>query len=148
MASKHLRQYNRTLKDGKGVLHGAGWKGTAFGVGVGTAFNLSQGYGLGASIGLGILEDAAFSIAPAATMTLALAPVVPAAAKGLYNANKAVVNKYNSNLNTNSHFTYRDSQAAVTMRQAAVQAIQGSKLNARNALGGEASLMHRRYTGR
>lgn len=35
---------------------------------------------------------------------------------------------------------YVDSQRALTMRQAAVQAIQGSKLNARSALGGEARL--------
>lgn len=34
-------------------------------------------------------------------------------------------------------------EAAYTMRQRAVQAIQGSKLNARSALGSEASLMHR-----
>lgn len=42
-------------------------------------------------------------------------------------------------------FSYTDTQQAVTMRQAAVQAIQGSKLNARNALGGEAALMHNSY---
>lgn len=35
---------------------------------------------------------------------------------------------------------YMDTQRAQTMRQAAVQAIQGSKLNARSALGGEAQL--------
>lgn len=43
-------------------------------------------------------------------------------------------------------FSYTDTQQAATMRQAAVQAIQGSKLNARNALGGEASLMHVSYS--
>jgi len=36
---------------------------------------------------------------------------------------------------------YMDSQRALTMRQAAVQAIQGSKLNARSSLGGEARIM-------
>lgn len=35
---------------------------------------------------------------------------------------------------------YMDTQRAQTMRQAAVQAIQGSKLNARSALGGEAQI--------
>lgn len=35
---------------------------------------------------------------------------------------------------------YIDTQRAQTMRQAAVQAIQGSKLNARSALGGEARI--------
>lgn len=38
---------------------------------------------------------------------------------------------------------YRDTEQAATMRQAAVQAIQGSRLNARSALGDEARLMHR-----
>lgn len=37
---------------------------------------------------------------------------------------------------------YIDTQGAQTMRQAAVQAIQGSKLNARSALGGEARIFH------
>lgn len=37
---------------------------------------------------------------------------------------------------------YMDTSQAQTMRQAAVQAIQGSKLNARSALGGEARLFH------
>ena len=35
---------------------------------------------------------------------------------------------------------YVDTQRAQTMRQAAVQAIQGSKMNARSALGGEAKI--------
>lgn len=37
---------------------------------------------------------------------------------------------------------YVDTQRAATMRQAAVQAIQGSKLNARSALGGEARIFN------
>lgn len=44
---------------------------------------------------------------------------------------------------------YMDTQRAQTMRQAAVQAIQGSKMNARSALGGEAKILNpyatRRY---
>jgi hypothetical protein len=36
---------------------------------------------------------------------------------------------------------FQDSQRALTMRQAAVQAIQGSKMNARSALGGEARIL-------
>ena len=35
---------------------------------------------------------------------------------------------------------YMDTNAAVTMRQAAVQQIQGNKMNARSALGGEARI--------
>jgi len=36
---------------------------------------------------------------------------------------------------------YQDTQRALTMRQAALQEIQGSKLNARSALGGEAKIL-------
>jgi hypothetical protein len=43
---------------------------------------------------------------------------------------------------------YIDSQRAQTMRQAAVQAIQGSKLNARSALGGEARIFASNPYGR
>lgn len=38
---------------------------------------------------------------------------------------------------------YMDTNAALTMRQAAVQQIQGNKLNARSALGGEARILSR-----
>lgn len=41
---------------------------------------------------------------------------------------------------------YQDTQRAMTMRQAAVQAIQGSKLNARSALGGEARILNKNTT--
>lgn len=37
--------------------------------------------------------------------------------------------------------SYQDTRRAQTMRQAAVEAIQGSKLNARSALGGEARIL-------
>ncbi|MHC8965769.1 hypothetical protein [Priestia aryabhattai] len=40
---------------------------------------------------------------------------------------------------------YEDTQRALTMRQAAVQQIQGSKMNARSALGGEARLLSENY---
>src|SRR5574344_264027 len=38
---------------------------------------------------------------------------------------------------------YMDTNAALTMRQAAIQQIQGNKLNARSALGGEARILSR-----
>lgn len=43
---------------------------------------------------------------------------------------------------------FQDTMQAQTMRQAALQQIQGNKLNARSALGGEARIFsNRRYTG-
>jgi hypothetical protein len=51
---------------------------------------------------------------------------------------------YNASLRNASFGTaFNDSNGtAATMRQASLQAIQGSKINGRNALGGEAALMH------
>lgn len=40
---------------------------------------------------------------------------------------------------------FQDTQQAYTMRQAAVQQIQGNKLNARSALGGEARIFSNQY---
>lgn len=40
---------------------------------------------------------------------------------------------------------YMDTQRALTMRQAAVQQIQGNKLNARSALGGEAKILNQNF---
>ncbi|MES9761732.1 hypothetical protein [Priestia megaterium] len=40
---------------------------------------------------------------------------------------------------------YVDTQRALTMRQAAVQQIQGSKMNARSALGGEARILSENF---
>lgn len=40
---------------------------------------------------------------------------------------------------------YEDTQRALTMRQSAVAQIQGSKLNARSALGGEARILSENY---
>lgn len=49
-----------------------------------------------------------------------------------------------NNYRAQPQFKYVDTEAAYTMRSAAVQAIQGSKLNARSALGGEARLLQPR----
>ena len=40
---------------------------------------------------------------------------------------------------------YQDTQRAMTMRQAAVEQIQGSKMNARSALGGEARILSENF---
>jgi hypothetical protein len=65
---------------------------------------------------------------------------------GLNNTVKVNEAKNKIRNDTGMRATYQDTQQAATMRQAAIQAIQGSKLNARNALGGEAAMMHRRWT--
>lgn len=122
----------------------------AFGVGADIAFstitNKMQGRSLGSSILRGGLEGLYFSVAPALAATTQIGiPMLNAGIRGAYAKSRALTERHNEQLRPGTNFTYKDSQAAYTMRQAAVQAIQGSKLNARNALGGEASLMHRSY---
>jgi len=52
--------------------------------------------------------------------------------------------KYRSFVSRQIGGTYRDNQMSQTMRQRAIQEIQGSKMNARNMLGQEALMVHRR----
>ena len=63
-----------------------------------------------------------------------------------YGLHKTFNNKLEQKYQNGPRFNYQDTQQAATMRQAAVQAIQGSKLNARNSLGSEAALMHRAWS--
>lgn len=121
------------------------------GLGIGTGIEMavnkeSFGNGLMKSIPL----TAAFAVLPASVMNIAM--IAPPVIEGLttlgVSANRTVRDNYAKNRTVGPKFTYQDTNQALTMRQAAVQAIQGSKLNARNALGGEASLMHRGYGGR
>lgn len=65
---------------------------------------------------------------------------------GMNNMVKESEVKNKARNDTGMRVSYQDTQQAATMRQAAIQAIQGSKLNARNALGGEAAMMHRRWS--
>lgn len=54
--------------------------------------------------------------------------------------------RYNPNARFQNNMGFNPmNQQVATMRQASVQAIQGSKMNARNAIGSEAALMHRAY---
>jgi hypothetical protein len=96
-----------------------------------------------AAIGRGLVEFAAFQTAPVA-MTVAFLGMAAGAAvpAGLqrWEDRKA---KFNTYYRPNVGGTYKDTQQASTMRQASIQAISSHKLNARNALGSEASLMHR-----
>ena len=94
----------------------------------------------------GLTEGAFFAFAPGLAITTQIGmPAVKGLTKLGFSTDKRIKDTRTAQMRPGTGFTYRDSRAALTMRQAAVQAIQGSKLNARNALGGEASLMHRSY---
>jgi hypothetical protein len=106
------------------------------------------GENLGSAILHEIPESAMFAIAPGLMWTYTAAQLAPLAVQGYMAADQGLRSRYNQARKPGTNFTYTDTRQAYTMRQAAVQAIQGSKMNARNALGGEASLMHRGYGDR
>lgn len=119
--------------------------------GAGQNFKAMYGFDLGARILLGgeplNLETAARAGVSAVGWAL-LGPFGPAAAlsQPLLAIGKSLGTSYaRSNAEWGRHYqkTEFNREAAYTMRQRAIQAIQGSKLNARSALGNEASLMHR-----
>ena len=124
---------------------GSGVGSFLFGVGLQAGLGIATGDSLGRSISTGLLYEGFLNAA---------APGLFAAQLG-YELTKGGVNAYmqakpqmsakrRAALDpTNMGFNYVDTEQAYTMRQAAVQAIQGSHLNARSALGGEARLMHR-----
>lgn len=104
-----------------------------------------QGEGFGASLTKGIAVGFAEQIiGPFAFGAIQTAALAPSLVKGYMRLDDNLRSKRNTRLDSsNMNFSYEDTRAAYTMRQSAVQAIQGSKLNARSALGGEARLMHR-----
>lgn len=114
-------------------------------VGFETLAGTTEGRGLGTAltrgVGMGFVEAA---IGPWAYSALWMASSVPSMAQGYMGWEDRLRSQQRSRRDPgNMNFSYTDTEAAYTMRQSAVQAIQGSKLNARSALGGEAKLMHR-----
>jgi hypothetical protein len=118
-------------------------------VALNSVFYSRQGNTLGTALLKGGLEGLYFGAMPALAMTTQVfAPAASGIIRGAYAKSRSLTDSYNQQMRPASSFSYQDTQGAATMRQAAVQAIQGSKLNARNALGGEAALMHRSYSRR
>ena len=125
-------------------------KGSVAGFGIGaaieTASSLNEGKGIGTSVarglGTGLLEEV---VGFGPFLAINLASSAPALFQAGISWNKKLAGQHMANRDPgNMNFSYQDTQQAYTMRQSAVQAIQGSKMNARSALGGEARLMHKR----
>lgn len=138
-----------TKKVGRSTMKAAGSTiGLNFGIGLGIRKLTGQSWGQAIVGEAG--EAVAMAIAPGAYWTWTIGSMVAGLPGAVYRGGQAMEERYNESRRKLSQptFRYQDTQQAVTMRQAAVQAIQGSKLNARNALGGEASLMHRGYKDR
>ncbi|MGL4820583.1 MAG: hypothetical protein ACRC5C_11480 [Bacilli bacterium] len=121
----------------------ASWAGVVM-TGGSVAMNLAQGDNIG-TVGVKMAADAAFSaVAPGPATALF------AASLGKDIAVASTKFGIQKNMWWNQQYSYQntigrgfnDTQAAQTMRQAAIQAIQGSKMNARSALGGEAKILN------
>lgn len=127
----------------RGKLSKIGWQGAAIDLAANTYFNIKSGQGVGTSLIKGLGEATMWAVAPTAMFGIEAGQMIGAGIKGYHAGNRMLETRYNQAHKTGNHFSYQDTRQAATMRQAAVQAIQGSKMNARNALGGEASLMHK-----
>lgn len=86
---------------------------------------------------------------PGIMTAITAAPVIAAGVQGAYRFRRQ---RHEAKFGQLNHATsgivggnFQDSEHAATMRQAAVQQIQGNKLNARSALGGEARIFSQRY---
>jgi hypothetical protein len=123
-----------------------------FGVGLDTLTNVALGgMPVEKAAGLAVRDAAVLAVAPGAYWASMIFNQAIRPLAGAYlNAGPKIADQYNKTRREMSKptFSYQDTQPAMTMRQAAIQAIQGSKLNARNALGGEAALMHRGFNKR
>lgn len=131
------------LKNGaKQGLKSVPW-GFAGGAVFDTAANLQEGDNFGVAATKGVAAGMMWHTAPALmTAHMVGTQLAPAAISGYKNWKRNAEAKYSQNFLPNFGGQYQDTQKAQTMRQAGVQAIQGSRMNARSALGGEAKILH------
>lgn len=139
-------------KVGSSILSGG--KVNKAGIGFGTldvSMNLQNGDDLGTSVLKAGVTGVLASSNPGLFFLGTAASIGQEGYWGLQQFNYQKKQWWNSQYATNNRVggNYMDTQRALTMRQASVQAIQGSKMNARSALGGEAKLLNpyatRRY---
>lgn len=129
------------------------FKVTPGGVGFGALgfFDFKSNMDAGDSFGVAGAKWAAtsigFAVAPWLTSTAMMAPAAMEGVKAAHGYRRergeqiAEMKRSHRGVGTVGG-NYVDTQRAATMRQAAVQAIQGSKMNARSALGGEARIFN------
>ncbi|UOE58226.1 hypothetical protein IRB79_26660 (plasmid) [Cytobacillus oceanisediminis] len=119
-------------------------KMAAAGFSLDAASNMYMGDDVGTSLAKAGVTGAIFASNPVLAPTLMMGSLAGEAYWGVQKFNMQKKSWWNAQYAYNNQVggNYMDTQRAMTMRQAAVQAIQGSKLNARSALGGEAKIMN------
>lgn len=111
-----------------------------------TASNMASGDDFGTAAIKGATDSILWSTYAGPMMAYQLATGLPSAGQAAYTWYTQQRQWWNtSHLQGTVGGGYQDTQRAVTMRQAAIQAIQGSKLNARSALGGEARILNQNW---
>ena len=126
-------------KMGLGGIAGIGF--AAFDV----SSNLKDGDGLPTAVVKSAATTAMFAMAPWTMGTLQVGELAASGASAYVQHQKTSRDNFRQMNGSRGVVggNYIDTNRALTMRQASVQAIQGSKMNARSALGGEARIMSR-----
>lgn len=136
--------FTEKMPDAKAVtskVKKIGLGGVGVWAGIDTVMNMKQGDSFGTAAVKGVASGMLWATMPG----IMTAHMIATTAPGVINAaNQWTRQKeqwwYKQHL-PNFGGGYQDTRRAQTMRQAAVEAIQGSKLNARSALGGEARIL-------
>ncbi len=134
-------------RKGAGKFLGKKGVGLGFGIGMGvdTYMNIKSGDDVGTALVKGAFSGMLWTTMPGIMAATQVAQIAPAAFTGYQNWKNQKKQWWNTQFMPNFGGNYQDTQRALTMRQAAIQAIQGSKLNARSALGGEARLLSENF---
>ncbi len=153
MASKYATHLNtnavRPISKMGGIMrHLGGPIGAGIGIGTDVIAGSMEGLSPMESIGRGMIYWAAFGVlgvvpGMALLMGVPLARAAGTALPAAYRQQEAQWRQYHQSAYGQVGGGFADTEQAMTMRQSAIQAIQGSRMNARSALGNEASLMHR-----
>jgi hypothetical protein len=117
--------------------------GAGFGIGAGieTVINMRNGDDFGTAAVKGAFSSMLWTTAPWVMGAIEVGKAAPALYEGYQNWMRQKQSWWNQQFKPNTGGNYMDTQRALTMRQASIEAIQGSKMNARSALGGEARLI-------
>lgn len=109
--------------------------------------NMAQGDDFGTAAMKAGTTAALWTVAPAIMSVHLAATALPAVAGSVHQWQRGKAASWNAGFAKGQvGGQYQDTQRALTMRQAGIEAIQGSKLNARSALGGEARILSQNWT--
>lgn len=110
-----------------------------------TILNIHDGDDFGTAAVKGAFDGMLLVTAPYVMGAIELGQIGSAAYAGYHQYQRQQQSWWNKQFAPNFGGNYQDTRRAQTMRQAAVEAIQGSKLNARSALGGEAKIFAQNF---